>query len=89
MRDEIEGPKTDLFIAALRSGDKRVAEEAADILELLFNQMQGHSPHMSGEMGYRFRGSGWPMTHCRGFGELDAIRNVLAEIKREQEGGAE
>jgi hypothetical protein len=89
MSYEIEGPQTDRFIAALRSGDKRVAEEAADILELLVNQMQAHSPNMSGEMSYRLRGSGWPMTHCKGFGQLDALRNVLAEIKREREGGAE
>jgi hypothetical protein len=57
-------------------------EEAADILEFFFGQMQAYSPLMSGHCNYRFR-SGWPMTHCVGNTPFEAVSNAVAEIRRE------
>lgn len=57
-------------------------DEAADMLEFFFGQMQMHSPKMNGQQSYRFRGSGWPMTHCVGPNAEDAVRSAIQEIKR-------
>jgi hypothetical protein len=56
--------------------------EAADMLEFFFNQMQMHSPKMNGQHSYRFRGSGWPMTHCIGPNAENAVKAALQEIQR-------
>lgn len=60
-------------------------DEAADLLEAFFEQMQLHSPQMNGQHSWRLRGSGWPMTHCKGPTREDAMRAMVAEIKRERE----
>lgn len=57
-------------------------DEAADMLEFFFGQMQMHSPKMDGRHSYRFRGSGWPMTHCVGPNAEDAVKAALNEIRR-------
>jgi hypothetical protein len=57
-------------------------DEAADMLEFFFGQMQMHSPKMDGQHSYRFRG-GWQMTHCRGPNAEDAVRAAIREIRRE------
>lgn len=57
-------------------------DEAADMLEFFFGQMQMHSLKMDGQHGYRFRGSGWPMSHCVGPSAEDAVRAAIVEIKR-------
>jgi len=60
-------------------------DEAADMLEFFFGQMQMHSPDMGGQHSYRFRSGGWPMTHCKGPNAEDAVRSAILEIKRERE----
>jgi hypothetical protein len=60
----------------------RLMQEAADMLEFFFGQMQMHSPKMDGQHSYRFRGSGWPMTHCVGPNAEDAVKSALQEIQR-------
>ena len=62
-----------------RDGD---VGEAADMLEFFFGQMQGYSLEMSGQHSYRFRSSGWPMSHCVGPSAEDAVRAAIVEIKR-------
>ncbi len=57
-------------------------DDAADMLEFFFGQMQMHSPKMNGQHSYRFCGSGWPMTHCVGLNAEDAVRAAIKEIKR-------
>jgi hypothetical protein len=44
--------------------------------------MQMHSPKMDGQHSYRFRGGGWPMTHCVGPNAEDAVKSALQEIQR-------
>ena len=63
--------------------DDGVIDEAADMLEFFFGQMQNCSPYMDGQHVWRFRSGGWPMTHCRGPNREDAVRLAVAEIKRE------
>lgn len=63
-----------------------VVDEAADMLEFFFGQMQAHSVKMDGQHSYRFRG-GWPMTHCIGSTPEEAVRAALKEVKRAGEEG--
>jgi hypothetical protein len=64
------------------SEEDRLMNQAADMLEFFFGQMQMHSPKMDGQHSYRFRGSGWPMTHCVGPNAEDAVKSALQEIQR-------
>ncbi len=57
-------------------------DEAADMLEFFFDQMQAHSLKMNGQHGYRFRSGGWPMTHCVGPNAEEAVRAAIRETKR-------
>ena len=66
----------------------REENEAADMLEFFFGQMQMHSPGMGGNHSYRFRSGGWPMTHCKGPSAEDAVRSAIREIKRERDQSA-
>jgi hypothetical protein len=66
----------------------RDVDEAADMLEFFFGQMQMYSPDMGGQHSYRFRSGGWPMTHCKGPSAEDAVRSTMAEIKRERDKSA-
>lgn len=58
-------------------------DEAADMLEFFFGRLQSHNLTMGGNCNYRFR-SGWPMQYCVGQDPLEAVRNAVAEIKRER-----
>jgi hypothetical protein len=58
--------------------------EAADILEFFFAQMQMYSPDISGQHSYRFRSGGWPMTHCKGPNAEDAVKAAISEIQRDR-----
>lgn len=58
--------------------------EAQRMLDFFFGQMQMHSPDMGGNHSYRFRSSGWPMTHCKGPTAVDAVRAAMAEVEREK-----
>ena len=70
------------IVMRLRDYDGDV-DEAADMLEFFFGQMQMHSPNMDGNHSYRFRSSGWPMTHCKGPNAEAAVKAAIQEIKRE------
>lgn len=68
-------------------GDEHVTcpvDEAVDILEFFFNQMQAYSPTMDGNCRYRFRSESRPMQYCVGNTPLEAARNAVAELKRER-----
>ena len=56
-------------------------DEAADMLEFFFSQMQMYSPKISGQHSYRF-GTGWPMDHCKGPSAEEAVRAAMAEVER-------
>lgn len=58
-------------------------DEAADMLEFFFSRLQADNLKMGGGYNYRFR-SGWPMQYCVGKDPLEAVRNAVAELKREQ-----
>lgn len=68
--------------------DPRLYQEAADMLEFFFGQMQMHSPDMGGQHSYRFCSGGWPMTHCKGPNAENAVRAAIEEIKRERDESA-
>ena len=72
----------ELVRVRIQSQEDVLMQEAADMLEFFFGQMQMHSPKMDGQHSYRFRGSGWPMTHCVGPNAEDAVKAVLQEIQR-------
>ncbi len=55
--------------------------EAADMLDFFFGQMQTHSPKMDGQHSYRFHG-GWPMAHCVGPTKEDGIKAAIQEVNR-------
>ena len=55
------------------------------MLEFLLGQFQMHSPDMGGQHSYRFRSSGWPMTHAKGPSAEAAILAAMAEVERERE----
>ena len=56
-------------------------DEAADMLEFFFNQMQMMSPKMNGQHSYRLM-NGWPITYAVGDSKEDAIRQAIAEVNR-------
>ena len=56
--------------------------EAKIMVQFFINQMQSHSPRMDGTCKYRFM-NGWPMTHCVGTSAIDAVKNAIAEVERE------
>ena len=56
--------------------------EAKIMIQFFINQMQSHSPRMDGTCKYRFM-NGWPMTHCVGTSAIDAVKNAIAEVERE------
>jgi hypothetical protein len=62
----------------------RVLQEAADMLEFLFDEMQMWSPKMDGVHRWSFR-QGWPWTHCVGRNPEEAIKAAIREV-REQTG---
>jgi hypothetical protein len=64
--------------------DIQQLNDAADMLEFFFGQMQMHSPKMGGEHSYQFRSGGWPMTHCKGPSAEHAVRAAIEEIRRER-----
>jgi hypothetical protein len=66
----------------------QTCDEAADMLEFFFSQMQMNSPQMNGQHSYRFRSGGWPMTHCKGPNAEDAVKAAIQEIKRERKSSA-
>jgi hypothetical protein len=66
----------------IQSQQDALMQEAADMLEFFFGQMQMHSPKMDGQHSYRLRGSGWPMTHCVGSNAEDAVKSAMREIQR-------
>ena len=59
--------------------------EREELLQFLLGEMQMHSPSMDGQHSYRMRTSGWPWTHCKGPNAVEAIKNAIADVKREQE----
>lgn len=62
------------------SGSEISIEDAADMLDFFFSQMQVYSADMGGRHSYRFRNGGWPMTHCKGPTPEAAVRAALIEI---------
>lgn len=75
----------DSIIARLRNYDQchdGDIDEAANMLEFFFGQMQMHSPKMDGQHSYRFRGGGWPMTHCVGPNAEHAVKSAIREVQR-------
>jgi hypothetical protein len=56
--------------------------QAKIMVQFFINQMQSHSPRMDGTCKYRFM-NGWPMTHCVGTSAIDAVKNAIAEVERE------
>ena len=71
------------IVERLRSMELAPCEEAADMLAFFFGQMQVTSARMNSEHTYRFRSSGWPMTHCKSPSQEAAARAAVAEIKRD------
>lgn len=69
-------------VVRLRNMELATCDEAADMLEFFFSQMQMHSPDMGGNHSYRFRSSGWPMTHCKGPNAESAVKAAIREIQR-------
>jgi neutral trehalase len=57
-------------------------DEAADMLDFFFGQMQMQSPKMNGQHSYLFKSTGWPMTHCKGPNAVEAVQAAISEIKR-------
>lgn len=60
----------------------RVLQEAADMLEFLFDEMQMWSPKMDGSHRWSFR-QGWPWTHCIGRSPEEAIKAAIREVKEQ------
>ena len=54
-------------------------------LAFLHSQFQMHSPKMDGQHSWRFRNSGWPMTHAKGPTVEAAIQAAMTEVAREQQ----
>lgn len=74
-------PKGDLVKRLRKYSDQLggITDEAADMLEFFFGQMQMHSPKMNGQHSWRFSG-GWPMTHCVGPNSEDAVKAAMQEM---------
>jgi hypothetical protein len=73
----------ELVKVLVHSSDDRLMQEAADMLDFFFGQMQMYLPKMDGQHKYRFR-SDWPMTHCKGPNAEDAVKSAIQEFKRAQ-----
>jgi hypothetical protein len=63
------------------SHEDQLMQQAADMLEFFFNQMQMCSPKMDGGHLWRLQNA-WPMTHCIGPTEEEAVRAAMAEVAR-------
>lgn len=59
-------------------------EDAADMLEFFFGQMQMYSADMGGRHRYRFRG-GWPMNQCVGPNAEEAVMAAIDAIKQSRD----
>jgi hypothetical protein len=65
----------------IQSQEDLLMQEAADMLEFFFGQMQMHSPKMDGRHSYRFS-SGWPMTLCIGETPEKAVKTAMKDVER-------
>jgi hypothetical protein len=65
----------------IQSQEDVLMQEAADMLEFFFGQMQMHSPKMDGRHSYRFS-SGWPMTLCIGETPEKAVKTAMKDVER-------
>ena len=71
------------YLSAVFADDQQpvqVLQEAADMLEFLFDEMQPWSPKMDGNHRWSFR-SGWPWTHCVGRNPEEAIKAAIREVR--------
>jgi hypothetical protein len=57
-------------------------DERLEMFNFLLAQFQIADCKMDGNHGWRFC-HGWPMSHARGPNIKDAIRNAMAEVKRD------
>lgn len=54
------------------------------MLDVLLSQLKSTNVHMSGRHHYRLHHGGWPMTHAIGSTPEEAMRYVVAEVRRSQ-----
>jgi len=99
MKNSLEQQARDILErAGDEHAQKRTAGDVVEISNLLaeierlraeraflHSQFQMHSPKMDGQHSWRFRNSGWPMTHAKGPTVEAAIQAAMAEVAREQQ----
>jgi hypothetical protein len=73
---------SELAKVLVHSSKDRLMQEAADMLDFLFGEMQIHSAKMDGRYLYRFR-TGWPMNHLIGTRPEDAVRAAMREVQEQ------
>ena len=73
---------SELAKVLVHSSKDRLMQEAADMLDFLFGEMQIHSAKMDGRHLYRFR-NGWPMNHLIGTRPEDAVRVAMREVQEQ------
>jgi len=59
-------------------------EEASEMLDFFFRQLQITAPDISGGHSYRFRNGGYPMQFMVGRSRLMAVRNAVDKLKRDR-----
>ena len=74
--------KAGLIEGLSNSRDKAIINEAAEMLQFVFDHMVPHALHMDGTAWWRMQG-GWPLNMARGRTAEDAIRKCLEEIKKQ------
>jgi hypothetical protein len=62
---------------------QKTCNDAADMLEFIFNEMQVYSPSMDGQHRWRMRG-GWPMNQLAGSSPEAAIRHAIQSVSGQQ-----
>lgn len=72
------------IIERLRDCDSRDTDEAADMLEFLFQQFQSRSLKMNGMHSWRFHHH-WPWVHAKGPNIEAAVRRAMEKVQSEKE----
>lgn len=80
--------KAHLYLNSMDESERDYLRDELDtirtMLDVLLSQLKATNVHMSGRHHYRLHHGGWPMTHAIGSTPEEAMRYVVAEVRRSQ-----
>lgn len=80
--------KSHLYLNSMDEQERDYLRDELDtirtMLDLLLSQLKATNVHMSGKHHHRLHHGGWPMNHAIGSTPEEAMRAVVAEVRRSQ-----